>query len=198
MRQMTLIVFALLLAGCATGGLTEKEWQTDYEKWVQYFEEQQGRCVEGIRDSGPQGAFNTKFPDPCQRTAIIGKIVLDMRERHQAEATSGGLLGALLRNTDGSSGGVAPNMGGSNGPSGGLGFGGLPGTNSPAFLGPYEPNAYGPGINSDATGRPFMWKPDFGGPALGPINPNSLGPGIGTDATGRPVRPACPLGAGPC
>jgi hypothetical protein len=67
------------------------------------------------------------------------------------------------------------------------------------YLGPYTPNAYGPGINSDATGRPFIWQPDFGGPALGPIKPNVYGPGIGMDGTGRPVRPACPPGwVGPC
>ena len=28
--------------------------------------------------------------------------------------------------------------------------------NSGGFLQPYDPNAYGPGINSDATGRPFI------------------------------------------
>jgi hypothetical protein len=67
------------------------------------------------------------------------------------------------------------------------------------FLGPYTPNAYGPGMNADATGRPFIWRPDFGGPALGPITPNAYGPGIGMDATGRPVLPACPPGwAGSC
>lgn len=70
---------------------------------------------------------------------------------------------------------------------GGSGFGGLAG----GFLSPYTPNAYGPGMNSDATGRPFIWQPDFGGPVLGPITPNAYGPGIGMDATGRPVRPAC-------
>ena len=63
----------------------------------------------------------------------------------------------------------------------------------------YTPDAYGPGINSDATGRPFIWKPDFGGPALGPIKPDAYGPGIGMDATGRPVRRACPPGSpDPC
>ncbi len=67
------------------------------------------------------------------------------------------------------------------------------------FLGPYTPNAYGPGMNADATGRPFVWQPDFGGPELGQVKPNAYGPGIGMDATGRPVRPACPPGwAGPC
>jgi|CXWL01.1.fsa_nt_gi hypothetical protein len=63
-----------------------------------------------------------------------------------------------------------------------------------ALLGPITPNAYGPGLNSDATGRPFLWQPDFGGPAMGPITPNAYGPGIGMDGTGRPVRPACPPG----
>ena len=62
------------------------------------------------------------------------------------------------------------------------------------FLGPSTPNAYGPGMNADATGRPFVWQPDFGGPALGQITPNAYGPGVGMDATGRPVRPACPPG----
>jgi len=78
----------------------------------------------------------------------------------------------------------------------GSGQGGLLGS---GFLGPSTPNAYGPGMNADATGRPFIWKPDFGGPALGPIQPNAYGPGVGMDATGRPVRPACPPGwTGPC
>ena len=67
------------------------------------------------------------------------------------------------------------------------------------YLGPVRSNVYGPGIHSDSTGRPFVWKPDWGGPALGPITPNAYGPGIGMDGTGRPVRPACPPGwAGPC
>jgi hypothetical protein len=67
------------------------------------------------------------------------------------------------------------------------------------FLGPYTPNAYGPGMNMDATGRPFIWRPEFGGPALGPVTPNAYGPGVGMDATGRPVRPTCPPGwAGSC
>jgi hypothetical protein len=62
------------------------------------------------------------------------------------------------------------------------------------FLGPGIESAYGPGVHSDATGRPFIWTPDFGGPALGPITPNAYGPGIGMDGTGRPVRPSCPPG----
>lgn len=61
------------------------------------------------------------------------------------------------------------------------------------FLGPITPNAYGPGINSDATGRPFIYQPDFGGsgfpdPTL-KVQPNAYGPGVGMDQYGRPVRP---------
>jgi hypothetical protein len=57
------------------------------------------------------------------------------------------------------------------------------------LLGPMRANAYGPGINSDATGRPFTWQPTYGaGPALCPITPNAYGPGIRMDGTGRPVR----------
>jgi hypothetical protein len=67
-----------------------------------------------------------------------------------------------------------------------------------ALLGPITPNAYGPGLNSDATGRSFMWTPQFGGsgdpdPTLR-VQPNAYGPGIGMDQYGRPVRPACPPG----
>jgi len=71
------------------------------------------------------------------------------------------------------------------------------------FLGPYTPNAYGPGMNADATGRPFIWQPQGAGPqSFDPflkVKPNAYGPGIGMDQYGRPVRPACPPGwAGPC
>jgi hypothetical protein len=61
------------------------------------------------------------------------------------------------------------------------------------FLAPITPNAYGPGVNSDATGRPFTDQPDFGGsghpdPTL-KVTPNVYGPGVGMDQYGRPVRP---------
>ena len=78
-----------------------------------------------------------------------------------------------------------------------------PGFQHGGFLGPYKPNAYGPGIHSDATGRPFSWRPQWGAsgfpdPTLS-VRPNALGPGIGMDQFGRPVRRACPPGwAGPC
>jgi len=57
--------------------------------------------------------------------------------------------------------------------------------------GGYQPNVYGPGINSDATGRPFRWQPSPGtGPAdpLSNVRPNAYGPGIAMDQYGRPVR----------
>ena len=67
--------------------------------------------------------------------------------------------------------------------------------NAGGFLEPYQPNAYGPGINSDATGRPFIWQPEPGqGPAdsLSNVTPDAYGPGIGMDQYGRPVQSACP------
>ena len=79
------------------------------------------------------------------------------------------------------------------------GQGGLLGS---GFLGGYTPNAYGPGVNSDATGRPFIWQPDSGfGPPdpFSRVQPDAYGLGVGMDQYGRPVRPACPPGwAGPC
>lgn len=69
------------------------------------------------------------------------------------------------------------------------------GASAQTFLGPYHPNAYGPGINSDATGRPFVWQPQSGFGSAGPVGnvvPNAYGPGIGMDQYGRPVRAACP------
>lgn len=78
-----------------------------------------------------------------------------------------------------------------------------PGLLQHGLLSPYTPNAYGPGINMDATGRPFMWQPQWGGsgfpdPTL-QVKPDAYGLGVGMDQYGRPVRPACPPGwAGPC
>ena len=62
--------------------------------------------------------------------------------------------------------------------------------NGSTLLDPITPNAYGPGINSDATGRPFRWQPDYGpsSPFLD-VKPNAYGPGVGMDQFGRPVRP---------
>lgn len=78
-----------------------------------------------------------------------------------------------------------------------------PGLMQHGLLSPYKPNAYGPGLNMDATGRPFMWQPQWGGtgfpdPTL-QVTPDAYGLGVGMDQYGRPVRPACPPGwAGPC
>lgn len=78
-----------------------------------------------------------------------------------------------------------------------------PGLLQHGLLSPYKPNAYGPGLNMDATGRPFMWQPQWGGtgfpdPTL-QVKPNAYGLGVGMDQYGRPVRPACPPGwVGPC
>ncbi len=70
------------------------------------------------------------------------------------------------------------------------------------LFGPITPNAYGPGFNSDATGRPFSFQPQGGSSFPDPtlrVEPNAYGPGMGMDQYGRPVRPTCPPGwAGPC
>lgn len=47
-------------------------------------------------------------------------------------------------------------------------------------------DAYGPGINADATGRPYVFVTPLGAP-LGGVRLNVYGPGIGADATGWPV-----------
>jgi hypothetical protein len=60
------------------------------------------------------------------------------------------------------------------------------------LLGPYQPDEYGPGINSDAAGRPFSWQLLHGDGAVDPVvhfRPNPYGPGIGLDQYGRPVQP---------
>jgi hypothetical protein len=64
------------------------------------------------------------------------------------------------------------------------------GPNAGGFLEPSQPNAYGPGIDSDAAGRPFSYEPLPGnGPAdpLSSVRPDAYGPGIGMDQYGRPV-----------
>ena len=72
--------------------------------------------------------------------------------------------------------------------------------NGQPLLGQQHKDAYGPGIHSDATGRPFSWqaegetRPD---PLL-QVKPNAYGPGVGSDQFGRPVRPTCPQGMRMC
>lgn len=71
------------------------------------------------------------------------------------------------------------------------------------YLDPGTLDAYGSGIHSDATGRPFILQPQFGGlgfpdPTL-QFKPNAYGLGTGMDQYGRPVQPRCAPGwAGPC
>jgi hypothetical protein len=50
------------------------------------------------------------------------------------------------------------------------------------------PNAYGPDINMDETGRPFVWRGRDGQKAQGSVKQNAYGPGVSMDATGRPVK----------
>ena len=62
--------------------------------------------------------------------------------------------------------------------------------NQDTYIQPFKKDAYGPGINSDATGRPFEWQTEDGrtDPLLD-VKPNAYGPGIGADQYGRPVKP---------
>jgi len=60
------------------------------------------------------------------------------------------------------------------------------------LLQPFNHNAYGPGIHSDAAGRPFEYRTyDYQQQAVPgnvPVTPNAYGLGVGMDAYGRPVR----------
>jgi len=59
------------------------------------------------------------------------------------------------------------------------------------LLGPPHQDAYGPGIYSDATGRPFQYRTNFDNqPVLGPVVPNGYGLGVHMDQFGRPVHAA--------
>jgi len=62
--------------------------------------------------------------------------------------------------------------------------------NQDTFLQPFKNDAYGQGIHSDATGRPFKWETQQGhtDPLLD-VKPNAYGPDIGMDQYGRPVKP---------
>jgi hypothetical protein len=62
------------------------------------------------------------------------------------------------------------------------------GVSSQGLLGPGRADAYGPGIHSDATGRPFTWRTNEGRVTFGPVKENAYGIGIGMDQFGRPVR----------
>jgi len=62
--------------------------------------------------------------------------------------------------------------------------------NDYGLLSPMERDAYGPGIHSDGTGRPFKFE-TFDGQDVGifDVEPNAFGPGVGMDEFGRAVRP---------
>ena len=64
-------------------------------------------------------------------------------------------------------------------------------SNQGALLPPFQNDTYGPGINSDATGRPSTWQTNDGQsvPPGTKVKPNVYGPGIGQDEFGRPVKP---------
>lgn len=56
----------------------------------------------------------------------------------------------------------------------------------PPALGPVKPNAYGPGVGMDATGRPVTLQ---GGAINSQIrNENAYGPGVHMDQYGNPVQ----------
>ena len=65
----------------------------------------------------------------------------------------------------------------------------------PPLFEPFQQNAYGPGINSDATGRPFYWqgRAEQPGPDV-TIQPgiNRYGYGQSSDQYGRPITPQLP------
>ena len=63
--------------------------------------------------------------------------------------------------------------------------------NQDTFLRPYRKDAYGPGLHSDATGRPFRWRTKDGQlvPPGGRVRPDAYGLGVGMDQFGRPVKP---------
>jgi hypothetical protein len=56
-------------------------------------------------------------------------------------------------------------------------------------LSAFTPNAYGPGIHSDGTGRAFDYRTQQGLQVPGHVyvKPNAYGLGTGMDAYGRPV-----------
>ncbi len=63
--------------------------------------------------------------------------------------------------------------------------------NNNAYMQPYKHNAYGPGVHSDATGRPFEWKTQTGQTShSNKVKPNGYGLGVGMDEYGRPVKPS--------
>jgi hypothetical protein len=63
--------------------------------------------------------------------------------------------------------------------------------NKNIYMQPYKHNAYGLGIHSDATGKPFEWKTQNGQTShSNKVKPDAYGPGVGMDEYGRPVKPS--------
>ena len=77
----------------------------------------------------------------------------------------------------------------------------IPG-DSTVYFGPIKPNAYGPAINADATGRAFQWQPRDWPSSIPDTNlkvtPNVWGQGVQADQWGRIVKPVCPFGESVC
>lgn len=63
--------------------------------------------------------------------------------------------------------------------------------NHTSFMKPYHHNTHGPGVHSDATGKPFEWKTRNGETShSNKVNPDGYGLGGGMDEYGRPVKPS--------
>lgn len=61
---------------------------------------------------------------------------------------------------------------------------------SDTILSPSKQDAYGPGINSDVTGRPYTWETRDGQTVpADQVKPDAYGHGVGQDQFGRPVKP---------
>jgi hypothetical protein len=56
------------------------------------------------------------------------------------------------------------------------------------LLGPVDFDTYGPGLHSDATGRPFEFRTRTGRKVYGPVEIDGYGLGVHRDEYGRPVR----------
>lgn len=55
------------------------------------------------------------------------------------------------------------------------------------LVGPVRLDAYGPGLHSDGTGRPFSYRTRDGRLAVGTVVPDGYGPGVHKDQSGQPV-----------
>lgn len=63
--------------------------------------------------------------------------------------------------------------------------------NKNIYMQPYKHNAYGIGVHSDSTGRPFEWETQDGQTGhSNEVKPDAYGPGVGMDEYGRPVKPS--------